>query len=85
MIFRAVNAVHTVPGIALATKYQTAVIPGISRVFRIEILESRGIFRRNPPFIIKDYSLSAPVPLPIILGIEVKDLRPDLALGIAVR
>jgi hypothetical protein len=48
VLIGAVNSPHSVPGVALVSEYQAAVMPGVCRALRVKILERRSIILLDP-------------------------------------
>jgi len=63
-----------VPGVAATAKKNAAIVPGLRRVLGVKVLEGRRTVRLKAAFIIKDDSLAAPTPIPVVFGIQVKNL-----------
>src|SRR6185295_7353564 len=49
-----------------------------------EILELRRRIGEEAAVVVEDEGLAAPVGLPVLIGVEVEDMRSELAAGIAV-
>ena len=72
VIFRTVNAAHAVPGVAAPSKNQAAVLAGLRWISRVEILKARRVIRTDAAPIIQNDSFTAPIPMPVALGVQVR-------------
>jgi hypothetical protein len=72
------------PGIAPAAEQNAAIVFGLGRVGRVEVLEGRRAVGRNTALVVKDDCFATPTPVPIILGIQLKNLRTDFSFRITV-
>jgi len=81
---RAADLSNTVPRILLPRKQQAAVSKR-TRVYRVfEVLKVRCRVRIKASMVIQNDRFSSPGYIPVFLRTEVEDMRPQLALGIAV-
>jgi hypothetical protein len=85
MIRRRLQRAHAVPGVRRSLEEQAAVSPRVDRGADAEVVEGRARMGLPSPLVIQDQHFASPTRIPVLLGIEVEDVRGQLAPGVAVR
>ena len=71
---------NTMPTVAAAAEKEATIIGGLRRVFGDEVFEGRRVIGADRAAVIEYHGFSPPVLLPVLVGVQVENLRADLAL-----
>lgn len=72
------------PGVLRSLKKQTLIAPWNQRGGDCQIIESRGRMGFETFLVVQNQDLASPIHVPIRFGVEIKNMRSQLASGIAV-
>jgi len=85
MTLRARQRTHAVPRVRLSGKQQAVIAECFRNRDVFEFLKARRRAKLEAPTIVKNQRLSTPGRIPILLGVEIKNMRTKLTFGVAMR
>jgi hypothetical protein len=85
MTLRARQCTHAMPGVRLSSEQQAVIAECFRNRDALEFLNVWGRPKVEAPTIVKNQRLSAPSGIPILLGVEIKNVRTKLPFGVAMR
>jgi hypothetical protein len=85
MTLRARQRTHAMPRVRLSSEQQAAVAECFRSRNALEFLNVRGRPMLEAPTIVKNKRFSTPSGIPILLGVEIKNMGTKLTFGVAMR
>jgi len=85
MTLRARQRTHAMPRVHLSSEQQAVIAECFRNRNALEFLKVRGRPKVQVATIVKNKRLSTPSGIPILLGVEIKNMRTKLTFGVAMR
>jgi hypothetical protein len=85
MTLRARKCTHAMPRVPLSSEQQALIAERFRNRNALEFLKVRRRPKLEAPTIVKNKRLSTPSGIPILLGVEIKNMGTKLTFGVAMR